>query len=129
MIASSSTENGAARCPAGPASLPGRAIAPPQCRISTVDRSRTSTSRASPKVASVCARMTGAGTYAADAAIQQYFRAEHAAVHAGAIRVFASSVPLAIYAATASARLRSLPSAKVVLTRCGRYATSPASQR
>jgi hypothetical protein len=46
--------------------------------------------------------------YAADAAIQQYFRAEHAAVHAGAIGVFASSVPLAIYAATASARLRQL---------------------
>ena len=42
------------------------------------------------------------------AAVQEYFRAEHAAVQASAIGVFASSVPLAIYAATASARLRQL---------------------
>jgi hypothetical protein len=46
--------------------------------------------------------------YGADAAVQQYFRAEHTAVQVGAIGVFASSVPLAIYAATASARLRQL---------------------
>ena len=41
-------------------------------------------------------------------AIGDYFRAEHGAVHASAIGAFASSVPLAIYAATASARLRQL---------------------
>lgn len=40
--------------------------------------------------------------------IQEYFANQHAAVHAGAVGVFASSVPLAIYAATASARLRQL---------------------
>ena len=46
--------------------------------------------------------------YGPAAAVQEYFRAEHAAVQASAIGVFASSVPLAIYAATASARLRQL---------------------
>jgi hypothetical protein len=40
--------------------------------------------------------------------IQQYFSTQHSAVLAGAFGVFASSVPLAIYAATASARLRQL---------------------
>jgi hypothetical protein len=39
---------------------------------------------------------------------QEYFSTQHAAVQAGAVGVFASSVPLAIYAATASARLRQL---------------------
>jgi hypothetical protein len=46
--------------------------------------------------------------YGSESAIQEYFRVEHVAVQAGAIGVFASSVPLAIYAATASARLRQL---------------------
>jgi hypothetical protein len=46
--------------------------------------------------------------YGSDTAIQDYFQAHSAAVQAGAIGVFASSVPLAIYAATASARLRQL---------------------
>jgi hypothetical protein len=46
--------------------------------------------------------------YGSDTAIQDYFQAHPAAVQAGAIGVFASSVPLAIYAATASARLRQL---------------------
>lgn len=41
-------------------------------------------------------------------ASQEYFFTQHAAVQAGAVGVFASSVPLAIYAATASARLRQL---------------------
>ena len=58
--------------------------------------------------------------YGPAAAVQQYFRAEHAAVQASAIGVFASSVPLAIYAATASARLRQLgvtaPGATIALT-------------
>jgi hypothetical protein len=40
--------------------------------------------------------------------IREYFSNQHAAVQAGAVGVFASSVPLAIYAATASARLRQL---------------------
>lgn len=40
--------------------------------------------------------------------IENYFRTEHVAVQVSAIGVFASSVPLAIYAATASARLRQL---------------------
>jgi hypothetical protein len=42
------------------------------------------------------------------AAIQQYVRAEPTAVQVIAVAVFASSVPLAVYAATASARLRHL---------------------
>jgi hypothetical protein len=46
--------------------------------------------------------------YGSNAAIQAYFQGNSAAVQAGAIGVFASSVPLAIYAATASARLRQL---------------------
>lgn len=40
--------------------------------------------------------------------VERYFANEHASVLAGAVGVFASSVPLAIYAATASARLRQL---------------------
>jgi hypothetical protein len=46
--------------------------------------------------------------YGSDTAIQDYFQGNSAAVQAGAVGVFASSVPLAIYAATASARLRQL---------------------
>lgn len=46
--------------------------------------------------------------YGPVAAIQQYVRAEPAAVQVIAVAVFASSVPLAVYAATASARLRHL---------------------
>jgi len=46
--------------------------------------------------------------YGADSAIQAYVRAEPVAVQVIAVAVFASSVPLAIYAATASARLRQL---------------------
>jgi hypothetical protein len=46
--------------------------------------------------------------YGSDTAIHGYFQGNSAAVQAGAIGVFASSVPLAIYAATASARLRQL---------------------
>jgi hypothetical protein len=46
--------------------------------------------------------------YGSDTAIQAYFQGHPAAVQVGAIGVFASSVPLAIYAATASARLRQL---------------------
>jgi hypothetical protein len=42
------------------------------------------------------------------ASIQQYFLAQSDAVKASGVLVFASSVPLAIYAATASARLRQL---------------------
>jgi hypothetical protein len=40
--------------------------------------------------------------------VLQYVRAEPVAVQAGAVGAFASSIPLAIYAATASARLRQL---------------------
>lgn len=51
--------------------------------------------------------------------VQEYFSSQHAAVQAGAVGVFASSVPLAIYAATASARLRQLgitaPGASIAL--------------
>ena len=58
--------------------------------------------------------------YGSDTAIQDYFQAHPGAVQAGAIGVFASSVPLAIYAATASARLRQLgitaPGATIALT-------------
>ena len=46
--------------------------------------------------------------YGADSAIQAYVRAEPVAAQVIAVAVFASSVPLAIYAATASARLRQL---------------------
>lgn len=46
--------------------------------------------------------------YGADSAIQAYVRAEPVAAQVIAVGVFASSVPLAIYAATASARLRQL---------------------
>ncbi|MGA8547792.1 MAG: hypothetical protein WB785_21360 [Mycobacterium sp.] len=46
--------------------------------------------------------------YGPVAAIQQYVRAEPVAVQVIAVAVFASSVPLAVYAATASARLREL---------------------
>ena len=53
-------------------------------------------------------------------AIQQYVRAEPTAVQVIAVAVFASSVPLAVYAATASARLRHLgvgaPTATIALT-------------
>jgi hypothetical protein len=42
------------------------------------------------------------------AAVQRYVRAQPVAVHVMAMAVFGSSVPLAIYAATASARLRQL---------------------
>jgi hypothetical protein len=46
--------------------------------------------------------------YGPAAAVQQYVRAEPLAVQVMAVAVFGSSVPLAIYAATASARLRQL---------------------
>ncbi len=46
--------------------------------------------------------------YGADSAIRAYVLAQPAAVQVIAVAVFASSVPLAIYAATASARLRQL---------------------
>jgi len=46
--------------------------------------------------------------YGSDATILAYFQGHPAAVQAGAVGVFASSVPLAIYAATVSARLRQL---------------------
>lgn len=42
------------------------------------------------------------------ASIQNYFTNHHAAVQVAAVGLFASSVPLAIYAATSSARLRQL---------------------
>src|ERR1700747_3094247 len=44
--------------------------------------------------------------YGPAAAVQQYVRAQPVAVQVMAVAVFGSSVPLAIYAATASARLR-----------------------
>nr|WP_307728187.1 hypothetical protein [Candidatus Mycobacterium methanotrophicum] len=46
--------------------------------------------------------------YGLAAAVQQYVRAQPVAVQVIAVAVFGSSVPLAIYAATASARLRQL---------------------
>jgi hypothetical protein len=46
--------------------------------------------------------------YGPVAAVQQYVRVEPLAVQVMAVAVFGSSVPLAIYAATASARLRQL---------------------
>ncbi len=58
--------------------------------------------------------------YGPAAAVQQYVRAERVAVQVIAVAVFASSVPLAVYAATASARLRHLgvaaPTATIALT-------------
>ena len=58
--------------------------------------------------------------YGPVAAIQQYVRAEPTAIQVIAVAVFASSVPLAVYAATASARLRQLgvgvPTATIALT-------------
>jgi hypothetical protein len=58
--------------------------------------------------------------YGPAAAVQQYVRAQPAAVQVIAVAVFGSSVPLAIYAATASTRLRQLgvtaPGATIALT-------------
>jgi hypothetical protein len=58
--------------------------------------------------------------YGPVAAVQQYVRAERLAVQVIAVAVFASSVPLAVYAATASGRLRQLgvcaPAATIALT-------------
>lgn len=58
--------------------------------------------------------------YGPAAAVQQYVRAQPVAVQVIAVAVFGSSVPLAIYAATASARLRQLgvtaPGATIALT-------------
>jgi hypothetical protein len=57
--------------------------------------------------------------YGPVAAVQQYVRAQPVAVQVIAVAVFASSVPLAVYAATVSARLRQLgvaaPSATIAL--------------
>jgi len=57
--------------------------------------------------------------YGPVAAIQHYVRAQPVAVQVVAVAVFASSVPLAVYAATAGARLRQLgvaaPAASVAL--------------
>jgi hypothetical protein len=46
--------------------------------------------------------------YGAAGVIRAYFTSQSDAVHADSVLVFASAVPLAIYAATASARLRQL---------------------
>ena len=58
--------------------------------------------------------------YGPVAAVQQYVRAEQLAVQVIAVAAFASSVPLAVYAATASGRLRQLgvcaPAATIALT-------------
>jgi hypothetical protein len=58
--------------------------------------------------------------YGPVAAVQQYVRAEPVAVQVIAVAVFASSVPLAVYAAMASGRLRQLgvsaPAATIALT-------------
>jgi hypothetical protein len=58
--------------------------------------------------------------YGPVAAVQQYVRTQPLAVHVMAVAIFLSSVPLAIYAATASARLRQLgaaaPAATLALT-------------
>ena len=58
--------------------------------------------------------------YGPGAAVQRYVHAEPLAVRVIAVAVFASSVPLAVYAATASARLRHLgvaaPTAMIALT-------------
>ena len=54
--------------------------------------------------------------YGPVAAVQRYVHAEALAVQVMAVAVFASSVPLAIYAATASARLRQLGAAAPAAT-------------
>jgi hypothetical protein len=58
--------------------------------------------------------------YGPVAPVQQYVRAESVAVQVIAVAVFGSSVPLAVYAAMASARLRQLgvtaPTAAIALT-------------
>jgi hypothetical protein len=58
--------------------------------------------------------------YGPVAAIEQYVRAEPTAIQVIAVAVFASSVPLAVYAATAGARLRQLgvagPAVAIALT-------------
>jgi hypothetical protein len=58
--------------------------------------------------------------YGPVAAVAQYVRAESVAVRVIAVAVFGSSVPLAVYAAAASARLRQLgvaaPAATIALT-------------
>ena len=58
--------------------------------------------------------------YGPAGAVQQYARAQPVAIQVMAVAVFGSSVPLAIYAATASARLRQLgvtaPGATIALT-------------
>lgn len=57
--------------------------------------------------------------YGPVAAVQQYVRAQPEAIQVVAVTVFASSVPLAVYAATASARLHQLgvgaPAATIAL--------------
>lgn len=54
--------------------------------------------------------------YGPVAAVQQYVRTQAVAVHVMSVAVFGSSVPLAIYAATASARLRQLGAAAPAAT-------------
>jgi len=58
--------------------------------------------------------------YGPAAAVEQYVRASPTAIQVIAVPVFASSVPLAVYAATASAQLRHLgvaaPAATIALT-------------
>src|SRR5258705_6629393 len=60
--------------------------------------------------------------YGSATAIQDYVAGHHAAVVAIAVGTFGSSIPLAIYAATASARLRQLgitaPGATIALAGC-----------
>ncbi len=59
-------------------------------------------------VASVALGGTIPSPFGAAASIQHYFLAHPGAAKAGGVLAFASSIPLAIYAATASARLRQL---------------------
>jgi hypothetical protein len=58
--------------------------------------------------------------YGSAAAVEQYVRAQPTAIQVIAVAVFASSVPLAVYAATAGAQLRHLgvaaPAATIALT-------------
>jgi hypothetical protein len=54
--------------------------------------------------------------YGPVAAVQQYVRVEPMAIRVIAVAVFASSVPLAVYSATASARLRQLGGAAPIAT-------------
>ncbi|HUB55768.1 MAG TPA: hypothetical protein VMB04_11465, partial [Mycobacterium sp.] len=58
--------------------------------------------------------------YGPVAAIEQYIRAHPTAIQVIAVAVFASSVPLAVYAATAGAQLRQLgvtaPTAAIAVT-------------